>query len=164
MHPNVSSYLPTYQSASCISAVAAWLVRILQTVLSWAATSASSIEQPNPRLRRSLWMMSVHFVLGRPRLHLSWDGFHRCILFGIRLLSIHSRCPNNFSLRFMIKLVSWGCLVSNFMCLLVTCWDQLIRKILRWHYKSKASSLASSLSVKLQHSAAYSRVDKTQAL
>ena len=37
-----NTYLPTYQSASCISALAAWLVRILQTVQSWAATSASS--------------------------------------------------------------------------------------------------------------------------
>ena len=33
-------------------------VRILQTVGSWAATSASSIVQPNPRLRKCLWMTS----------------------------------------------------------------------------------------------------------
>ena len=97
----------TYQSASCISALAAWLVRILQTVRSWAATSASSIVQPNPRLRRSLWMTSIHFVLGHPRLHLPWDGFHRCSLFGIWLLSIRSRCPNHFGLQFLIK-VFWS--------------------------------------------------------
>ena len=163
LHTYLPTYLPTYQSASCISALAAWLVRILQTVRSWAATSASSIVQPNPRLQRSLWMTSIHFFLGRSRLRLPWDGFHRCSLFGIRLLSIRSRWPNHFSLRFLIKLVSWGCLVTVLMCLLVTCWDH-IRKILRWHRMSKASRRASSLSVRLQHSAAYSRVDKTQAL
>ena len=162
------TYLPTNQSASCISALAAWLVRILQTVRSWAATSASSTIQPNPRLRRSLWMTSIHFVLGRPRLRLPWDGFHRCSLFGIRLLSIRSRYPNHFSLRFLIKLVSWGCLVTDrisliswgclvtgLISLLVTCWDHLIRKILRWHPMSKALSLASSLSVRLQISTWY---------
>ena len=52
---------------------------------------------------------------------LPWDGFHRCSLFGIRLLSIRSRWSNHFSLRFLIKLVSWGCLVTDLMCLLVTC-------------------------------------------
>ena len=137
-------------------------MRIHQTVQSWAATSASSIDQPNPRLRRSLWITSVHFVLGRPRFRFPWDGFHRCSLFGIRLLSIRSRCPNH-SLRFLIKLVSWGCLVTDLTCFLVTCWDHLIGKILHWHRMSQASSLASSLCVRLQHSAAYSRVDKTLA-
>ena len=99
---DLPTYLPTYQSASCISALAARLVRILQTLRSWAATSASSIVQPNPRLRRSLWMTSIHFVPGRPRLRLPWDGFHRCSFFGIRLLSNRSRWPNQFSLRFLV--------------------------------------------------------------
>ena len=70
-------------------------------------------------------MTSVHLVLGRPRLRFPRDGFHRYSLFGTTLLSIGSRCPNHFSLRFLINLVSWGCLVTDLMCLLVTCWDHL---------------------------------------
>ena len=119
------SYLPTYQSASCISALAAWLVRIFQTVRSWAAISASSTDHPSPKLSRSLWMTSVLIVLGRPRLCLPWVGFQRCSLFGIHSLSILRRWPNHFSLQFLMTFDSWGYLVRDLMCLFETCWDKL---------------------------------------
>ena len=81
------------------------------TERSWAATFATSIAQLNPRLRRSIWMTSVTHVF----------VFHDTVpidvaLFGIQLLSIRGRCPNHFSLRFLMKLVSWGCLITDLAC------------------------------------------------
>ena len=48
------TYLPTSQHHA-LSAQAAWLVRILQTVRSWAATSASSIDHPNHLIMLEYW-------------------------------------------------------------------------------------------------------------
>ena len=50
----ITTYLPTSQHHA-LSAQAAWLVRILQTVRSWAATSASSIDHPNHLIILEYW-------------------------------------------------------------------------------------------------------------
>ena len=107
-------YLPTHLSASCISALAAWLVWIFQAVWSWAVISAASTDHPSPKLWRSLWMTSVYIVLGRPCLCLPWADFQRCSLFGIFSLSILKRWPNKFNLQFLMIFDSWGCL--EFLC------------------------------------------------
>ena len=49
-------YLPTSQHHAYLHCMPAWLVRIFQTVRSWASICASSTDHPNPKLRRSLWM------------------------------------------------------------------------------------------------------------
>ena len=51
---HLPTYLPTSQHHA-LSAQAAWLVRILQTVRSWAATSASSIDHPNHLIILEYW-------------------------------------------------------------------------------------------------------------
>ena len=159
------NYLPTYLPVSFmhISAPAVWLVRIFQTEWSWAAISASSTDHPSHRLRRSLWMTSVQIVLGCPRLCRPWVWFQRYSLFGILSLSILRRWPNHFNLRFLMIFDSWGCLVRDLMCSFEMCWDQTICRILGRHRISNASNLGLSLSVRVQDSAAYSRVDRTQA-
>ena len=48
------TYLPTSQHHA-LSAQVAWLVKILQTVRSWAATSASSIDHPNHLIILEYW-------------------------------------------------------------------------------------------------------------
>ena len=58
-------------------------------------------------------MTSVHFVLGRPRLHFPWDGFYRYSHFGIPSVSIRSKYPTHFNLQFLIKeayylIFRWG--------------------------------------------------------
>ena len=51
---HVPTYLPTSQHHA-LSVQAAWLVRILQAVRSWAATSTSSIDHPNHLMILVYW-------------------------------------------------------------------------------------------------------------
>ena len=106
-------YLSIYLLASCISALAAWLTRNLHKALSWVATSASSTDQSNPRVLRSLWITSFHMVLGLPRFRFPWVGFQRYNVLGILPGSIRNTWPNHLSRRFLIMFVSWGCLVRD---------------------------------------------------
>ena len=63
---SLPTYLPTSQHHAYLHWLS-WLLKIFQTVTwSWAAISASSVDQPNPNLRKSLRMTSVHSVLSLP--------------------------------------------------------------------------------------------------
>ena len=153
-----------YRSASCIDAPAAWWTRNFHTLRSFAATSASSTDHPKSILLMSLFMVSFHAVLGRPRRLLPWVGFQECSLLGMREASMRCTWPNHFKRFFLMTDVSWGCLVLDLMLSFAICWNQTIFRIFLWHLMSNASSLASSLSVRVQHSAAYKSVESTQAL
>ena len=134
-----------YRSASCIDAPAAWLTRNFHTLRSFAATSASSTDHPKSILLMSLFMVSFHAVLGRPRL-LPWVGFQEYSLLGMWEASMRCTWPNHFKRLFLMTDVSWGCLVLDLMLSFEICWNQTIFRIFLWHLMSNASSLASSLS------------------
>ena len=85
-----------YRSASCIDAPAAWLTRNFHTLRSFAAASASSTDHPKSILLMSLFMVSFHAVLGRPRLLLPWVGFQEYSLLGMREASMRCTWPNHF--------------------------------------------------------------------
>ena len=61
---------------------------------------------------------------------------------------------------FLMVFESTGCLVREHTYLFVICCDHTVRRIFLWHLISNAFSLASSLSVRLQDSAAYKSVER----
>ena len=105
-----------------------------------------------------------YIALGPTDLRFPWIGVHWQSFLGIRLLSMRWRCPNHRSLRFVMMFENTGCLVEERTYLFVICYDHTIRRIFLWHLISKTSSLASSLLVRPQHSAAYKSVERTHEL
>ena len=79
--------------------LSARLVNIFQMVWSWAA---SSTDHPESRRVRSLWITSLHVVIGQPRLRFPWVGFHSS------LLSCH--CPCVTHVQTISACASVGCL------------------------------------------------------
>ena len=63
-------------------------------------------------------------------------------------------CPNHCSPHFLMVFESTVCLVRESTYVFVICSDHTICRIFLWHLISNTSSLASSLSIRLQHSAA----------
>ena len=130
---------------------------------SFAVTSASSTDHLHSNLLMSFLMTSLH-ILGRPGLRFPRTGFQSYTFLGMRSISMHCTYPNHWRCHFLITDVSWGCFVLVLMVLLEMCWEQVTLRIFCWRRMSKASSLDSSVSVSVQHLAAYRRVERTQAL
>ena len=84
-------------------------------------------------------------------------GFQRCSFFGILSFPFLGDGKTTLICDFWWLLTA-GVFKSEIFCAYWDMLDQIIRSILRWHRISKTSNLASSLSVRLQHSAAYSSV------
>ena len=107
-------------------------------------------------LPRCLWSAWSSFSMG---FFFQWYR-----LLGIRSMFIRCKWLNHWRRRFLMTAVSWGWLVLDLVELFVIYWDHITHKIWRWQHMSKASSLALSRSVSVQHSHAYRIGEKTQAL
>ena len=89
---------PTYPSTSqhhALSAQAAWLVRILQTVRSWAATCASSTDHPNHLIILENWSFRSKTI----GLNCAWGMRQFKAFCGI---SFHTRCHLGSSCPYLI--------------------------------------------------------------
>ena len=165
-HWQPSGQLPTYLPTSQHHAYLHWLPDW------WESSKQYDLElQSSPPLRPSKSQVQ-EITLNDICPHCSWSPTPPSSMgwlpevqpLWILSLFILRRWPNYFNLRFLITSDSWGCLVRDLMCLFETCWDQNNPQDLTLASHIKASNLASSLSVRPQHSASYSRVERTHAL
>ena len=146
--------LPNWSMLSC-------LFRLFRTP---SSNSTQSREVPWMTFFHVFFFLFVLFCLSKTArftFSMGWRS-KRCL--GTRLVSVRWRCPNHSSLRFLMFCEHWLFIlwvVHTYLWYVVT---RVIYKIFLWHLTSAASNLASSLSVRLQRSAANNRVERSNEL